>query len=91
VYRWQVERANDMILQGLRPRILTKEGDDVHAQLSTRAGKWAVEVPSVLWSLRTTPNRSTNFTPDERLGSDLLRGRGKSIGGDLDIDDEGSE
>jgi hypothetical protein len=26
-----------------------------------------------------------------RLGPDLLRGRGKSIGGDLDVDDEGSE
>jgi hypothetical protein len=28
---------------------------------------------------------------DERLGPDLSRGRGKSIGGDLDVDDEGSE
>jgi hypothetical protein len=28
---------------------------------------------------------------DERLGPDLLRGRGKLIGGDLDIDDEGFE
>jgi hypothetical protein len=28
---------------------------------------------------------------DERLGSDLQRGSGKLIGGDLDIDDEGSE
>jgi hypothetical protein len=26
-------------------------------------GKWATEVLSVLWSLRTTPNRSTSFTP----------------------------
>jgi hypothetical protein len=50
-------------LQGLKPHILTQEGKDLHAQHSTRAGKWAVEVPSVLWSLRTTPNRSTNFTP----------------------------
>jgi hypothetical protein len=30
-------------------------------------------------------------TFDERLSLDLLRGRGKSIGGELDIDDEGSE
>jgi hypothetical protein len=29
--------------------------------------------------------------PDERLGPNLLRGRGKSICGDLDIDDEGSK
>jgi hypothetical protein len=28
--------------------------------------------------------------PDERLSPDLLIGRGKSIGGDLDVDDEGS-
>jgi hypothetical protein len=28
---------------------------------------------------------------DERLGPDLLRGRGKSIDGDLDVDDDGSE
>jgi hypothetical protein len=28
---------------------------------------------------------------DERLVFDLSRGRGKSIGGDLDIDEEGSE
>jgi hypothetical protein len=59
----QVEHANGMIQQGLKPHILTQEGEDVHARLNTRAGKWAAEVPSVLWSLRTTPNRSTGFTP----------------------------
>jgi hypothetical protein len=32
------------------------------------------------------------LTPlDERLGPDLSRGRGRSIGGDLDVDDKGSE
>jgi hypothetical protein len=25
--------------------------------------KWVAEVPLVLWSLRTMPNRLTNFTP----------------------------
>jgi hypothetical protein len=59
----QVEHANDMILQGLMPCILTQEGEDVHARLCTKAGKCVAEVPLVLWSLRTTPNRSTNFTP----------------------------
>jgi hypothetical protein len=29
--------------------------------------------------------------PNERLDPDLLRGRGKSIDGDLDVDEEGSE
>jgi hypothetical protein len=28
---------------------------------------------------------------DQRLSPDLSRGRGKSIGGDLDVDDKGSE
>jgi hypothetical protein len=28
---------------------------------------------------------------DSRMSLDLLRGTGKSIGGDLDVDDEGSE
>jgi hypothetical protein len=59
----QVEHTNDMILQGLKACILTEEDEDEHARLSTRAGKWVAEVPSVLWSLWTTPNRSTNFTP----------------------------
>jgi hypothetical protein len=59
----QVKRASGMIIQGLKPRILTQEGEDVHSQLNTRAGKWAVEVPSVLWSLRMMANRSTGFTP----------------------------
>jgi hypothetical protein len=58
-----VEHANGLILQGLKLRILTQEGEDVHARLSTRARRWAVEDPSVLWSLRTIPHRSTNFTP----------------------------
>jgi hypothetical protein len=58
----QVECANGLILLGLKPCILTQEGEDVHAQLSSRARKWAVEVSSVLWSLQIMPNRSTNFT-----------------------------
>ena len=27
------------------------------------AGAWVEELPSVLWSIRTTPNRSTGYTP----------------------------
>jgi transposase InsO family protein len=45
----QIERANGMILQGLKPRIfdrLNKSG-------------WKL----VIWSLRTTPSRATGFTP----------------------------
>lgn len=51
----QVERANGMILQGLKPRLMM---DLEHA-----AGAWVSELPFVLWGLWTTPNRSTKFTP----------------------------
>jgi ribonuclease HI/transposase InsO family protein len=51
----QVERANGMILQGLKPRIY----NDLH-----KFGKrWMKELPSVVWSLRTMPSRATGFTP----------------------------
>jgi transposase InsO family protein len=51
----QVERANDMILQGLKPRIF-KQFDKFQA-------RWVAELSFVLWSLRTTPSRATGFTP----------------------------
>jgi hypothetical protein len=44
----QVEHANGMVLQGLKPRIFDK--------LNKHGKKWAAELPSVLWSLRTTPS-----------------------------------
>jgi transposase InsO family protein len=51
----QVERANGMILQGLKPRIFDR--------LDKSGRKWLQELPAVLWSLRTTPSRATRFTP----------------------------
>jgi transposase InsO family protein len=51
----QVERANNMILQGLKPRIFDR--------LNKSGRKWFQELPSVVWSLRTTPSRATGFTP----------------------------
>jgi hypothetical protein len=51
----QVERANDMILQGLKPRIFKR--------LDKFRARWVAELPSVLWSLRTTPSRAMGFTP----------------------------
>jgi transposase InsO family protein len=51
----QVERANDMILQGLKPRIFNK--------LNKFGGRWVAELPAVLWSLRTTTSRATGYTP----------------------------
>jgi hypothetical protein len=43
-----------MILQGLKPRIFNR--------LKKFVGRWAAELPAVLWSLRTTPSRATGFT-----------------------------
>jgi hypothetical protein len=50
-----VERANDMILQGLKSRIFDR--------LNKSGRKWLQELPAVVWSLRTTPSRATGFTP----------------------------
>jgi ribonuclease HI/transposase InsO family protein len=51
----QVERANGMILQGLKPRI--------YNDLNKFGKRWMKELPSVVWSLRTTSSRATGFTP----------------------------
>jgi hypothetical protein len=51
----QVERTNGLIMSGIKPRL--------EALLHRAAGAWAEELRSVLWSLRTTPNRSTSLTP----------------------------
>jgi transposase InsO family protein len=50
----QVERANGMILQGLKPRI--------YNDLNKFGKRWMKELPSVVWSLRTTPSHATGFT-----------------------------
>ena len=51
----QVERANGMVLSGIKPRLIEP--------LQRTPGCWLDELPAVLWSLRTTPNRSTGYTP----------------------------
>jgi ribonuclease HI/transposase InsO family protein len=51
----QVERANGMIIQGLKPRI--------YNDLNKFGRRWMKELPSVVWSQRTTPSRATGFTP----------------------------
>jgi transposase InsO family protein len=51
----QVERANNMILQGLKLRIFDR--------LKKSGRKWLQELPTVMWSLRTTLSRATGFTP----------------------------
>jgi hypothetical protein len=44
-----------MILQGIKPRIFNK--------LNKFGGRSVVELPMVLWSLRTTPSQVTGYTP----------------------------
>jgi hypothetical protein len=51
----QVEKANGLILAGIKPRLVEL--------LERSASCWVEELPSVLCSLRTTPNRSIGFTP----------------------------
>jgi transposase InsO family protein len=51
----QVEHTNGMILQGLKPRI--------YNDLNKFGKRWIKELPSVVWSLRTTPSRATGFSP----------------------------
>jgi hypothetical protein len=51
----QVERANGMILQGLKPMI--------YNDLNKFGKRWMKELPSVVWSLRTMLSRATGFSP----------------------------
>jgi hypothetical protein len=44
-----------VILQGLKPRI--------YNDLNKFGKRWMKELPSVVWSLRTTPSQATGFTP----------------------------
>jgi hypothetical protein len=51
----QVEKANCLICNGIKKRLLLPLEKAKHA--------WVDEFPSVLWSLRTTPNAATQETP----------------------------
>jgi hypothetical protein len=51
----QVEKANGLIYNGIKKRLLAPLKKAKHA--------WVDELPSVLWSLRTTPNAATQETP----------------------------
>ena len=52
-----VERANGMILQGLKPRIFNK--------LNKFGRRWLTELPSVIWSLRTTLSGAEAILPTD--------------------------
>ena len=51
----QVERGNGLIMSGNKPKLVQplKESDK----------HWVDELDSVLWGMRTTPNRTTGYTP----------------------------
>ena len=51
----QVERYNGLLLSGIKPRLIEP--------LERTPGCWLDELPVVLWSLRTPPNRSTGYAP----------------------------
>jgi hypothetical protein len=51
----QVERANGMILQGLKPSIFNR--------LNKFDYPWVTKLLVVLWTLRTTLSRAIGFTP----------------------------
>jgi hypothetical protein len=51
----QVKKANVLICNGIKNRLLAPLEKAKHA--------WLDELPSVLWSLRTTPNAATQETP----------------------------
>ena len=69
----QVEHANGLILQGIKTRI--------YNELKIHVGRWVVELPSLLWSLRTSVNRSMGYTPFF-----LVYGAEAVIPSDLDFD-----
>ncbi|XP_039786988.1 uncharacterized protein LOC120653287 [Panicum virgatum] len=69
----QVERANDLILQGLKARIFDPIGK--------YGAKWLQELPRVVWGLRTQRSRATGYSPffmvygsEEVLPSDIAFG-----------------
>jgi hypothetical protein len=51
----QVKKANGLICNGIKKRLLAPLEKAKHA--------WVDELPSVLWSLWTTPNEATQETP----------------------------
>ena len=51
----QAERANQEILRGIKLWLMVP--------LQWTLGCWVEDLPSVIWSINTTPNRSMGYTP----------------------------
>jgi transposase InsO family protein len=57
-----VERANDKIFSAIKKRLF----DD-------KKGKWADQLPKVIWALNTTECQATGFTPFRQMyGSEAM-------------------
>jgi hypothetical protein len=80
-----------MFLQGLKPRIFDRKNKSGRKLLQ--------ELPSVIWSLRSTPSRATGFTPlfqvygaevvlptDLEYGSPKLKGYDENANRDDSLD-----
>jgi hypothetical protein len=50
-----VERANGLILTGLKPRL--------YEELEDYSSKWIEELPKVVWGLRIQVSRATRYSP----------------------------
>jgi hypothetical protein len=53
--KWTSQKGNGIICNGIKNRLLAPLEKAKHA--------WVDELPSVLWSLQTTPNAATQETP----------------------------
>jgi transposase InsO family protein len=51
----QVERANGLILTGLKPRL--------YEELEDYGSKWIEELPKVVWELQIQVSRATGYSP----------------------------
>jgi hypothetical protein len=51
----QVERANELILVGLKPML--------YEELEDYGSKWIEELPKVVWRLRTQVSKATGYSP----------------------------
>ena len=51
----QVERANGLLLAGLKPRLFD--------ELKDYGDNWIYELPKVVWGLRTRKSRATGYSP----------------------------
>jgi transposase InsO family protein len=51
----QVERANGLILAGLKPRL--------YEDLKDYGSKWIDKLPKIVWGLRTQVSRATGYSP----------------------------